>query len=233
VDPKEVEMNERVVAFFDLDKTVISVNSVRLWAEAEFKAGRLGVATLLRAAMWSVRYRLGETIEAAVRRAIGRLAGEDEKEMRARSHAFYYSHLQHRVRPGALVALEKHRELGHELILLTSTMTYFAEVAASELGFDGFLCTGLEVDSAGRLTGRPIEPLCYGKGKLEIGEGHLRERGASLEGAYFYTDSMSDVELLVAVGNPVVVNPDPRLLRRAKASGWEVVDWGRARGGTG
>jgi len=41
------------------------------------------------------------------------------------------------------------------------------------------------------------------------------------------------VEMLVAVGNPVVVNPDPRLLRRAKASGWEVVDWGRAQGGPG
>ena len=221
-------MNERVVAFFDLDKTVISVNSVRLWVEAEFKAGRLGVGSLLRAAMWSVRYRLGESIEGAVRRAIGRLEGQNEQEIRARSHAFYYSHLQQCVRPGALAALKKHRELGHELVLLTSTMTYFAEAAASELGFDGFLCTGLEVDSTGRFTGKPIEPLCYGVGKRELGEAYLRERGGSLEGAYFYTDSMSDLEMLVAVGNPVVVNPDPRLLRRARVSGWEVVDWGRA-----
>jgi len=42
----------------------------------------------------------------------------------------------------------------------------------------------------------------------------------------FYTDSFSDVPVLEAVGQPVAVNPDPRLRRRANKRGWRIVDWG-------
>jgi phosphoserine phosphatase len=39
---------------------------------------------------------------------------------------------------------------------------------------------------------------------------------------------MSDVKLLEMVGHPVVVNPDPRLRKRAEERGWPIEDWGAA-----
>ena len=52
-----------------------------------------------------------------------------------------------------------------------------------------------------------------------------REHGVDLDRSTFYTDSISDLEMLEAVGDPQVVNPDPRLGRLAKRRGWPVSMW--------
>jgi phosphoserine phosphatase len=77
----------------------------------------------------------------------------------------------------------------------------------------------------GRFTGRVLEPVCYGLGKVHWAE-RLAERAAiDLDGSYFYTDSYSDLPMLQRVGHRVVVNPDPRLRRFARKAGWTVEAW--------
>lgn len=39
------------------------------------------------------------------------------------------------------------------------------------------------------------------------------------------TDSYTDLPLLLAVAEPVIVNPDPRLLREARRRRWPVLRW--------
>ena len=68
--------------------------------------------------------------------------------------------------------------------------------------------------------------VCYGEGKVKHAIAYAQKRGVSLDDCSFYTDSTADLAMLKAVGQPVVVNPDPRLMREAKAQGWEIVDWG-------
>jgi len=77
----------------------------------------------------------------------------------------------------------------------------------------------------GELTGSFNWPLCYGQGKRERAEALLRSLGARLEQTAFYTDSITDLPLLEAVGHPIVVNPDARLRRAAKRRGWLIEDW--------
>jgi phosphoserine phosphatase len=48
-----------------------------------------------------------------------------------------------------------------------------------------------------------------------------------MDQAAFYTDSITDLPLLEAVGQPIVVNPDARLRRVAKRRGWPIEDWMR------
>ena len=52
--------------------------------------------------------------------------------------------------------------------------------------------------------------------------------GVDLSRCTFYTDSMSDLPVLEAVGRPVAVHPDPRLRREASRRGWEIADWQQA-----
>ena len=215
------------VAFFDLDRTILSINSASRWIQYEFTRGRIGLKEVFRAGAWVIRYHLGEEIQGALRDAIKTLEGEFEYILRQRTHHFYYNHVQGKERRGALAALESHRHRGHRIVLLTSASTYLAEVVAENFKLDGFLCTQFEVDHLGCFTGRPQEPLCYGFGKLDLARTYLQAEGGSLEDAYFYTDSMSDIDMLSAVGHPIVVNPDPRLKGRAKSNGWPVVDWGK------
>ena len=217
------------IAFFDLDRTLIAKNSASLWIKSELREGQISTWEALRAGSWLLRYRLGfANMEDAVRRAIGSLEGKEEAPVKQRTHEFYDREIHNLYRPGAHPVLRQHRNAGDELVLLTSSSSYMSEKVSDDLKLDAFLCTSFEVDQNGQYTGRPVEPLCYGEGKLHHAKRYAEARNISLDDCAFYTDSNADIAMLHAVGQPVVVHPDPRLLREAKQQGWEIVDWGGA-----
>jgi len=127
--------------------------------------------------------------------------------------------------PKGRQAVERHRAQGDVVAIVTGATPYAANPLAKELGIETVVCTMLEVDENGRFTGRPIEPLCYGAGKLELAKRAGDRLGFRVEEATFYSDSITDVPLLEAVKTPVVVNPDRRLRRVAQRRGWPVEDW--------
>ena len=215
------------VAFFDLDKTLISRNSATLWIRFELAAGRVSRWQALHALTYVVRYSLGSVdMEGAIRRSVASIAGQPEAVLRERALRFYDGLVRPLYRPGAAAAIAAHRAAGDRLVLLTSSSNYVSELVCRDLGLDDYLCNRFEVDADGRYTGRPIEPLCFGSGKVELASRHAERSQLSLADAVFYTDSISDLPMLEAVGRPVAVHPDPRLRRAAKQRGWEIVEWG-------
>ena len=213
-------------AYFDLDKTLLAVNSASLWVKSELRAGHIGWLTAARAATWIGRYHLGmASMDHAVLRAIASLEGQDERLIANRTRDFWHTEVEHRVRPGAWDALARHREAGDRLVLLTSSSVYLSQLAQEHMGLDAILCNRFEVRD-GVFTGQPEGPLCFGAGKLDHALADARASGEPLETASFYTDSHSDVPVLAAVAHPVVVHPDPRLKRHAASRGWPVQDWG-------
>jgi hypothetical protein len=56
-------------------------------------------------------------------------------------------------------------------------------------------------------------------GKVYWAERYAAEKGVDLSRSYFYTDSYTDLPLLLRVGHPVAVNPDLRLRRLARRRG--------------
>jgi HAD superfamily hydrolase (TIGR01490 family) len=216
-----------VIAFFDLDKTILSVNSGALWVRREVALGHLNKRTALRAMVWLARYQLGfASAEQMVAEAVAHITGTSASELRERTTTFFHTEVKQTYRPGALEAIAHHRAAGDHLVLLTSSTNYLAELAADELRFDGVLCNRLEVDPEGRHTGRVVGRVCFGEGKLEHALAEAARRATPLEGCAFYTDSFSDRSVLERVKTPVAVNPDPRLRRHAQRLGWQVVDWG-------
>ena len=217
------------VAFFDFDKTLIAKNSGTLWLKHELREGRVSKWTGLRAAWWLTRYSIGFTdLEEGIRDAIRMLEGDREADMRIRVRRWYDAEVKHLYRPGGQSTLQRHRDEGHRLVLLTSASNYVGEIVQDALTLDGFLCNRFEVDTDGVYTGEPDGELCYGAGKLVHAERYVAEAGVRLEDCWFYTDSMADLPVLEKVGHPVCVNPDPRLERLAKKNGWPVEDWGLA-----
>ena len=216
-----------MLAFFDLDKTLISRNSATLWIRAEYAAGRVTRWQALQALTYVVRYGLGfVAIEDTIRRSITAIAGHPEAEMRERARQFYEREVRPIFRPGARPAIARHRAAGDRLVLLTSSSNYMSELTCADLGLDDFLCNRFEVDADGRYTGRAVEPLCYGPGKVVMATRYAAAHDATLADAVFYTDSIADLPMLEAVGRPVAVHPDPKLRRVAQRRGWPVVDWG-------
>jgi HAD superfamily hydrolase (TIGR01490 family) len=215
------------IAFFDLDKTLISRNSATLWLRFELANGRLSRRRALHAFTYVLRYSLGLVdIEHAIRRSVTTIAGQVEAEMASRALEFYAACVRPLFRPGALAALAAHRAAGDRLVLLTSSSNYVSKQVCTDLALDEYLCSRFEVDADGRYTGRLIEPLCYGRGKVELASRCAVTHGVALQACAFYTDSISDLPMLEAVGEPVAVHPDPRLRRIAARRGWPVRDWG-------
>ena len=220
-----------VIAFFDLDLTVLGRNTGAMWVKYELRAGHVTYWQALKASVWLARYHLGfARLEDAILESIASLTGKLESDVRARTLAFYESEVRGLVRPGALAAIEKHRAAGDKLWLLTSSSNYLSEAVVTELRLDGSLCNRFEVDSSGRYTGKPLGALCYGPGKVDVARQFAREQGVALADCTFYSDSASDLPMFEVVGHPVAINPDPRLRRVATRRGWPVEDWGPAGG---
>ena len=216
------------VAFFDLDKTLISQNSALLWMLRQWKKGAVRYTGGLQALGWLVRYSLGwgGDSEAPLARALGGFAGASQAEILAQTKRFYEEEVRRLYRPGALEAIEQQRQAGRLRILLTSSTQYLGDLVAEDLGLEGCLANVMEVDVHGRLTGQIEGVVCYGRGKLLKAEAKLEQLNASMEACTFFTDSYADISVMEAVGNPVAVNPDIRLKRWAKARGHPIVDWG-------
>jgi HAD superfamily hydrolase (TIGR01490 family) len=215
------------LAFFDLDRTLLAVNSGTLWVRRELALGHISKRQAAQAVWWLARYRLGFAAgEDVVARAVTHLAGTPSADIRRRTTTFYQSEVRSTFRPGALDAIERHRRQNDRLVMLTSSSNYLSELAAEELGFSALLCNTLQVGEDGLHTGLVEGRVCFGEGKLVHASAEASRTGLPLREAVFYTDSFSDVSVMEVVGTPVAVNPDPRLKRHAQRRRWRIVDWG-------
>lgn len=214
------------VAFFDLDRTLIDVNSGLLWAQHERRQGHITRGQMAQAVFWTALYHLAAIdMETAVKRALGHYRGVDAGELDQRTRAWFEREVALRLRPRAADAMAEHRRRGDALVILTNSSSYEARAAAERWGFDDFLANQFPIDASGRLTGAFEPPLCYGRGKVIRAEAWARTRGLDLAGATFYSDSYSDLPMLERVGQPRVVRPDPRLRLAARRRGWRILDW--------
>lgn len=212
-------------AFFDLDGTLLTVNSGRLWMEREFKSGRIGLRKVARGFAYLAAYKLGVVdMERAFGEAGESIRGLGESTLRTWTHEWYDASVRQHEAPGAMRVVDDHKERGHVTVLLTSASLWEAEKAIEHFELDHALATRFEA-SNGILTGRLVPPVSYGVGKVKLAERFAEAHGIDLAQSFFYTDSITDLPMLERVGEPRVVNPDPRLARVAKQRGYPVLDW--------
>jgi HAD superfamily hydrolase (TIGR01490 family) len=215
----------RGAAFFDLDGTLLTVNSVGLWLRRERRAGRLRRRDLARAALYFVGYRFSAIdMDHVVRQALGHIRGVPEAQLRDDMHAWWRDEVRPFIAPGSHAVIDAHRGRGEPVVLLTSSSPYAGEMALADFRLDAALTTRFEVVD-GHFTGEPLVPICYGEGKVAHAQAWAQLHGIDLASSAFYTDSLTDLPMLERVGRPHVVNPDPRLKLEAWRRGWPVSDW--------
>ena len=215
------------VAFFDLDKTLLAVNSATLWVRRELALGHITRVQALRASLWIARYHLGfVSMEDVLLR--GHLpAGGHRPQAHPRAHR----HLLHgagapAVPAGALRALEEHRARGTGWCCSPPPRATSPSSSPGRLRLDGILCNRFEVDERGLHTGRPLGDVCFGPGKRTHAEAYARGGGRAAVRVLLLHGLLLGHAVLEVVGRPVAVHPDYRLRREALRRGWPVVDWG-------
>jgi HAD superfamily hydrolase (TIGR01490 family) len=213
-----------IAAFFDVDYTILNASSSLLYVRYMRHHGRLRALDMLHVGWYVVLYRTAMVDFAKVIAQLAHAAaGQSESETRAFCDRWFREMVRGYVSQDARQRIELHRAQGHRPVLLSAATQYVNRPLAEHLGLgDDFLCTWLETND-GVLTGRLIEPACYGAGKLHWARQFAAEQGIDLAASYFYTDSYSDLPMLHAVGHPIVVNPDARLRRHAQRIGWPIM----------
>lgn len=214
------------LALFDMDRTLLSRETASMYVRYQREIGEATTRDLLRTLGWVVKYTIGTLeMEKVAARALRTLEGVPEMVVAARCDDWFRRSVEQFVTDGGRLAVAAHRAAGDVCAIVTGASVYASRPLARLLDIPHLVSSVFEVDDRGIFTGRPELPLCFGTGKLERAERLAREVGLPLERAIFYTDSHSDLPLLEAVDEPVVVNPDPRLHRIATERGWRVVHW--------
>ncbi len=212
-------------ALFDMDRTLVRVETASLYVRHQRRMGQATFRDAARVAYWVAQYTLGVVDAARVtEHALASVAGLPEAAMAARCEELFRLYAERHVGQAARAAVARHRGAGHQTAIVTAASPYAARPLARRLGIEHVVASELEVHEH-RLTGRALAPLCYGEGKVARARGLAERLGFALADATFYSDSISDLPLLLAVGEPVAVNPDPRLAREARARGWRVEAW--------
>jgi putative phosphoserine phosphatase/1-acylglycerol-3-phosphate O-acyltransferase len=203
-----------IVAFFDLDRTLIAGYSIvgiaRERIRHGFSRGNIRESATLMSDLIREQRSLekglkGPGYHRLVKRLSRSLRGISEETLTRLGQDAYENTLARSLYSEAVALVEAHRAAGHQLVIVTAATRYQVDPIAKVLGIDEVCCTGLEVKD-GKFTGGTLAPLCYGEGKTMSAQRVCKRIGASLQQSWFYSDSIDDLPLLRKVGKPVAIS---------------------------
>lgn len=222
----EPESPRPIVAFFDVDNTLLRGASVYHLARGARRRGVLTVRDVLRFAWHQRRFvavgENGQHLVGARDRGLQLIRGHTEQELDALAEGVYDDFIAPKLWPETVELAREHLRKGHEVWLITATPLAIARVLAQRLGFTGALGTRMESDD-GIFTGRLLGPVLHGLHKADAATELTARLKADLADCWAYSDSRNDIPLLELVGNRVVVNPDAALSTHARANGWSML----------
>ncbi|MCU4187430.1 HAD-IB family hydrolase [Acidiferrimicrobium sp. IK] len=212
-------------AFFDLDKTVIAKASMMAFGREFYREGLIGRRSLLKGLWTQVVYvRRGATSDqlAKIRQSVlALIAGWEQARVRSIVTSTLAPVLDPITYAEAIEAIEEHRGAGRLIVIISAAPEEIVEPLAAYLGVDVAIGSRADVDERGRYTGH-MARYAYGQTKADLMAELAETRGIDLANSWAYSDSVTDLPMLEAVGHPVVVNPDRSLERLAAARGWPV-----------
>lgn len=216
-----------VIAFFDVDNTLVRGASVYYVGRAAFRRGLISWRDVSVFAWHQFRFlAVGENhrhLRSARTRALGLVRGHQSESIVALTRDVYLEDIVPNLLAEMVDRAKAHVTDGHEVWLVTATPTVLAEVIVEGIGVTGALGTGVEISDDGRFTGEILGDLMHGPEKARVAIAFAAERGADLADCIAYSDSANDIPLLEAVGTAIAVNPDKRLAAHAALRGWDVI----------
>jgi HAD superfamily hydrolase (TIGR01490 family) len=217
-----------VLALFDLDHTLLALDSDEAWVEFLIGEGALDRAVFEPANIAIVdRYRRGEAgVLEFTEFYLATLKDRDPLQLNIWRDDYLVRAIRPAIPPAARALVDRHRRAGDLLVLTTATSRFLTAPIADELGFEHLIATEPET-IAGRYTGKVSGTPNMREGKivrLEAWLAQRRQRLADFRESWFYSDSRNDIPLLERVTHPVAVNPDPALTALARTKAWPVIE---------
>ena len=222
------------LALFDLDHTLIPFDSGMAWTQVLVARGALPADAEATYLGYCEQYVAGTLDIHAMHFAnVSPLANVPRAELAQWAGEFEQA-LRPRLPAGMRALVRRHLDAGDVCAIVTATTRFIAEPCARLFEVPHLLATdAATVDGTpgGALTGAIAGLPCFREHKVTHVERWLAQAApggvtalAGFDRSWFYSDSASDLPLLLAVTDPVAVRPDPRLRQHALTAGWPIVD---------
>ena len=218
----------RNLCLFDLDDTLLPLDSDHAWGEfmirlgwvdeaafrrandgfyADYQGGRLDIHAYIAFATTPLRLRTPEATSAAHAR-------------------FMREVIRPALHPAALALVREHQERGDWIALVTATNDFITGPIAQAFGIADLIAVRLEREAGGTITGRIVGTPSYRQGKVARVEEWLADGGCSWHDfgrISVYSDSLNDLPLLERGNDAVATNPTPALEAVARERGWRTL----------
>ncbi len=212
------------LAIFDLDNTLISGDSDHSWGEFLVSEQRVDAQQFKKTNdQFYADYVAGSLdILAYLEFSLQPLTEMSMAELAELHQRFMQQVIEPMQLDKAKVLLQKHRDAGDRLLIITSTNRFIVEPICHGLGVTELLATDAEIVD-GRYSGKVDGIPTYKEGKVIRLNAWLKEQNETLEGSWFYSDSINDLPLLLEVDHAVAVDPCPALRGVAEAKNWQIM----------
>lgn len=209
---------------FDLDYTLISDDSSKLWNEFVFDQGLIDSPEhLFELRQFNQAYHAGcLDIDAYQRFTMQLFPRLDIQNLLSIRETFIREKIEPIILDKGVELLNHHKSLGDCRVLISATNRFITDPLRQRWGMEVNLST--EPALSGRNFNGEVEGIpSYGKGKVDNIKGWMEKQFKSFDNVIFYSDSHTDLPLLEWAHQPIAVDPDPTLKSHAMEKGWTIM----------
>ncbi|BBZ30656.1 morphological differentiation-associated protein [Mycolicibacterium madagascariense] len=219
----------RTAAFFDLDKTVIAKSSTLAFSKPFFDQGLINRQAVLKSTYAQFLFLMSGADHEQMDRMRSYITtmckGWNVEQVKSIVGETLHDIVDPLVFAEAANLIADHKLCGRDVVVVSASGEEIVAPIARALGATHAMATRMVVED-GKYTGE-VAFYCYGEGKVEAIRELAAREGYSLDHCYAYSDSITDLPMLEAVGHPTVVNPDRALRKEAAGREWPVLTFSR------
>lgn len=213
-------------AFFDLDKTILARSSGLALGRDFYREGLISKRLLMRGMAAQIVYLLvgadEDKMEKMRQKALELTKGWEKAKIERIVAEVMGEVLSPIIYKEALSLIGQHQSEGRKVYIVSSSPEEIVQPMARLLEVDGAIASRAKLDAKGRYSGE-MDFYCYGPHKVDGMKELAADEGIDLEDSYAYSDSITDLPMLEAVGNPIATNPDRELKKLAAERDWPVM----------
>ncbi|NOL50261.1 HAD family hydrolase [Pelistega europaea] len=222
-------MTKQNLALFDLDHTLLPLDSDHEWVEFLSRHQLAGdpAEVQRRNSEIYAKYAAGTlTIEESAAFMLSFLTMHSPFDLAKYHEQYMQEVIRPCIQPQAIELVNQHLSRGDLCCLVSATNSWVIAPIARAFAFENVIGTTPEFIN-GRFTGRVTGVPSYKEGKITRVQEWLASRGQRLEDfaeVHFYSDSINDLPLLEIVSHPVATNPQDALRQIAQERNWKIID---------
>ncbi|OGY93733.1 MAG: hypothetical protein A2406_04170 [Candidatus Komeilibacteria bacterium RIFOXYC1_FULL_37_11] len=213
------------IVFFDVDNTIVDGYTQKYFIHYLFKEKYINSTTLFLSYIWFFLYKLGivKDVSRAVNFYIKFVRGFSRDKLNNIIKTFFDVYIKNIIYKEFKQLIEKYKIEGAKVVLVSTSLEPIVKAIADYLDVNDYIATKLKLENS-LYTGLVEGSVVTGDKKLELVKHLLSTYEHTNIETYFYSDHLSDIDLLNFVDNPYVVNPSKILYNKAVRKNWGIIN---------